>query len=52
LPKTPENIERRQRVAKRLIEARREEMAISGTHKLVRDTYPKKPVYKNDGGGR
>ena len=52
LPKTPDNIERRQRVAKRLIEARREEMALSGTHQLVRDTYPKNPIFKNTDGGR
>ena len=52
LPKTPDNIERRQRVAKRLIEARRDEMAISGTHQLVRDTYPKKPIFKSTDSGR
>ena len=52
LPKIPDNIERRQRVAKRLIEARREEMALSGTHQLVRDTYPKKSVYRDTNRGK
>ena len=52
LPKTPDNIERRQRVAKRLIEARREEMQACGSHRLVRDTYPKKPIFKSTDSGR
>ncbi len=52
LPKTPQNADRRQRVANRLKEARREEMAVCGNHRLVRDTYPKNPVFKNTGGGR
>ena len=52
LPKTPDNIERRQRVAKRLKEARHEEMQACGTHQLVRDTYPKKPIFKSTDSGR
>ena len=49
LPKTLENTGRRERVARRLKEARREEMQACGNHRLVRDTYPKKLVYRNTG---
>ena len=52
LPKTPENTERRERVARRLKEARHEEMQTCGSHRLVRDTYPKKLVYRNTGDSR
>jgi hypothetical protein len=52
LPKTHDNIERRERVARRLKEARHEEMQACGSHRLVRDTYPKKPIFKSTDSGR
>lgn len=52
VPKTPENMEIRSRIAKRLMQARKEERKTCGNTKYVRLSYPSHNVYKKKDGSR